>query len=345
MTHLYQSFVDSIRLRRFVVLASIILLLFAIRSVLTMILLTFIFTYIGLRIVAGVQKLGKVPAPLIVVILYACILLLAYLALVTYLPEAYHQFEKIYHSLRHFYRGTGVAENHYMVLGEKYLRQTDWLNKVTKNSGQIVHYVGNITSVGISIVMSFVLSFFYLIEKAQMYRFSRLFLTSDFDWYFQDAHYFAQKFIHTFGRVMEAQLIITIINTSITTVCLAVLGFHSLLSMALMVFFLSLIPVAGVLISCVPLSLIAYTQGGFRDVIYILIMISCIHLFESYVLNPKLMAKKTELPIFYTFCVLMASNHLFGLWGLIVGVPIFSFFLDILNVKVLPTKEKKQRET
>lgn len=344
MTRLYESFIHATRLRRFVVLASIIVLLFAIRSVLTIILLTFIFTYIGIRLIQGIQKLVKVPPIVIIICLYLLLLAGAYLALITYLPEVYHQSQKLYGMLHRFYQGTGLTENNLIASAQKFFTQTNWLSKVSKNSGHIVHYLGNITSVGTSIVLSFVLSFFYLIEKSQMYRFSRLFLSSDFGWYFQDVQLFAKKFINTFGRVMEAQLIITIINTAITTICLAILGFHSLLSIALMVFLLSLIPVAGVLISCIPLSLIAYTQGGFRDVAYILILISCIHLFESYVLNPKLMAKKTELPIFYTFCVLMASSRLFGLWGLVVGVPIFTFFLDILNVKELPNKEEKQQK-
>src|SRR5699024_11407431 len=42
---------------------------------------------------------------------------------------------------------------------------------------------------------------------------------------------------------------------------------------------------------------------------------------------------RTELPIFYTFVVLYVSEHLFGMWGLIVGIPVFTFLLDILGVK------------
>ena len=67
---------------------------------------------------------------------------------------------------------------------------------------------------------------------------------------------------------------------------------------------------------------------------------------ESYVLNPKFMSSRTELPIFYTFVVLLVSEHLFGVWGLIVGVPIFTFLLDIVGVKQirvhnLPTTRDK----
>jgi hypothetical protein len=40
-----------------------------------------------------------------------------------------------------------------------------------------------------------------------------------------------------------------------------------------------------------------------------------------------------NLPIFYTFVVLLVGEHFFGVWGLICGVPVFTFLLDILGVK------------
>ncbi|GAX03005.1 membrane protein [Secundilactobacillus pentosiphilus] len=106
-----------------------------------------------------------------------------------------------------------------------------------------------------------------------------------------------------------------------------------------MVFLLSLIPVAGALISVVPLSMVAYAVGGWQSVIAIIIMIICIHALEAYVLNPRFMSSKTHLPAFFTFIVLLASEKLFGTLGLIVDLPIFTFFLDILQIKTL-TKDK-----
>jgi len=53
---------------------------------------------------------------------------------------------------------------------------------------------------------------------------------------------------------------------------------------------------------------------------------------EAYFLNPKLMSAKTNLPIFYTFIVILFSEHFLGVWGLIIGIPLFMFLLDILGV-------------
>ena len=73
--------------------------------------------------------------------------------------------------------------------------------------------------------------------------------------------------------MIETQLLIAIVNTVITVLALAVMGFPQLLSLAMMIFFLSLIPVAGVIISCIPLTFIAYTIGGLNDVVYVLLII------------------------------------------------------------------------
>ena len=113
--------------------------------------------------------------------------------------------------------------------------------------------------------------------------------------------------------MIETQLLIAIVNTVITVLALAVMGFPQLLSLAMMIFFLSLIPVAGVIISCIPLTFIAYTIGGLNDVVYVLLIIIFVHALESYVLNPRLMSHKTEIPMFYTFIVLYLGEHLFGI--------------------------------
>ena len=145
-------------------------------------------------------------------------------------------------------------------------------------------------------------------------------------------HFLAENLSGTFGKVIEAQFIIAIVNTVLTVIALWIMDFPQLFGLGIMIFFLGLIPVAGVIISLIPLSLIAYTIGGFIQVLYILIIIAIIHAIEAYILNPKLMSSKTDLPIFYTFIVLIFSEHFFGVWGLIIGIPIFVFLLDVLEV-------------
>jgi predicted PurR-regulated permease PerM len=111
-----------------------------------------------------------------------------------------------------------------------------------------------------------------------------------------------------------------------------ILGFPYLFALSIMIFLLSLIPVVGFVISLIPLCIIGYNIGGLAMTIYVLVMIAVLHFVEGYFLNPKLMSSKMNLPMFYTFIVLLFSEHYLGVWGLILGIPIFVFFLDILEI-------------
>ncbi|MBO0450535.1 AI-2E family transporter [Enterococcus sp. MJM12] len=336
---LYHNFVANLKLRRYVVLLSIIFLLYFARSLMTPILLTFIFTYLAIHFVQLVQRLIKIKPIFIVVALYGGTLLLLYIALTNYIPILFHQTWHMVDTVIDFYDNQPTNSNQVLDWILQYVQRSEFLDQLKGGASFIIGYLHDFGKLAVSLALSFLLSFFFTVELKKVKDFSKLFFTSDFGWFFQDIFYFAQKFINTFGVVLEAQFFIAIVNTVITVIGLAIMGFHQLPSLGLMVFLFSLIPVAGAIISSIPLSFIAYSQGGMWDLIFILFMILGIHILEAYVLNPKFMSSRTELPIFYTFVILLVAERLFGIWGLIVGIPIFTFFLDVMKVKKIPHSE------
>lgn len=340
---IYQRFIENEKLRKFFVLLSIIAILFFLRDFITTILLTFIFIFLMVRLDSLIHRLIKIPTLVTALVIYGLILLFLYFAITKYVPIIINQTSQLVTTVYQFYQNIPDSENQVITWLQHYLDNSSILDQLKNGASIALTYVKNVGSLGVSFVMAFILSFFYMIERKQMYRFSRLFLSSEFSWYFQDVYFFAKKFVNTFGVVLEAQFIIATVNTVITTIALGFLGFSQLPSLALMVFILGLIPVAGVIISCIPLTILSYYQGGIHDVVIILIVIICIHFLESYVLNPKLMSSKTDLPIFYTFVILIVSEELLGVWGLIVGIPIFTFFLDIMGVKRIKGTENEQK--
>ena len=71
--------------------------------------------------------------------------------------------------------------------------------------------------------MSLLLSYF-TIEKDGLYGFSKGFLSGPFAWLFEDVCHFAKIFVNTFGGRTEAQFVIAVVNTVITTICLAIMN-------------------------------------------------------------------------------------------------------------------------
>ena len=60
-------------------------------------------------------------------------------------------------------------------------------------------------------------------------------------------------------------------------------------------------------------------------------MIAVVHFVEAYYLNPKIVSSYIHFPIFVTFVILLISEHVFGLIGLLIGVPLFFVLLGLVE--------------
>lgn len=192
----------------------------------------------------------------------------------------------------------------------------------------------NITNIGkiiMQILISLILSLFILLEKNRIIEFTAKFKDSKIGALYDELHYFSRIFIRSFGKVIEAQFIIAAVNCVLSVIALSIMGFPHLIALGIMLFILGLVPVAGVIISLIPLSIIAYSIGGLMYIVYILVIVMVLHAIEAYS-KSKAYVRKTDLPIFYTFMVILFSEHFLGVWGLIIGIPLFMFLLDILGV-------------
>lgn len=340
----YDKFVANKRLRRFVLLLVVFGLFYIFRGMMSMFLLTFTFTFLSVRLVRAVQRrFPKVKPVWVIAPVYLLIIAALAFAVTNYVPQIISQTVKMFKSLQNFYQSDEMKSNIYLTAVYDYLQQINLDAQIKSAVAQAVNYISSVGAMGLNIFLSFLLSFFYTTQVEQMNRFGRQFLDSTYGWLFDDLRYYGQKFVNTFGVVIEAQLMIAVVNTTLTTITLLFMKMPSVIALAVMVFILSLIPVAGVIISLIPLSFIAYSVGGIRYVIYIIIMIVVIHMIETYFLNPQFMSSMTHLPIFFTFVILIVSEELIGTWGLIIGIPIFVFFLDILGVHSIGKNESKKK--
>lgn len=325
--------------RRVLVFILIGIVLYLLRSMINLILLTFIFAFLVTRLENVILKRVRIPRKLIVIVLYTLVALFLYVAIVHFLPILIDQISQLVDSLVKIYNNPPDNAVAKWVVG--FLKESNIEKYLQTGVDFIIASLSGIGSVGLSFFLALILSLFFSLEKERVTSFTGQFLTSKVGFIFKEAAFFGKKFVGTFGVVLEAQLMIALVNTVITTIALYLMDFPQLLSLSIMVFVLGLIPVAGVIISCVPLVLIAYSVGGLQDVFYILLTVVIVHAIETYILNPKLMSSKTNLPVFYTFIVLIFSETFFGVWGLIVGIPVFVFLLDILDVRNAEDKEKR----
>ncbi len=210
------------------------------------------------------------------------------------------------------------------------------ISRLTAILGAMVQRGGQ---VGLDLILAIIISLAILLELRKIRRFGVNMGNSDLAFLYRYIVKFGTSFSRTFGTVMRVQVVIALINSIISTICLHFMGFPSVAALGLMIFCLGLIPVAGVIISLVPLCFIAFSVGGWFKVLEVLIMIVVVHAIETYILNPQLMSNRTKLPVSFVFIILLVGQQYMGVWGMLCGVPIFLFLMDAFSVDYAVSKE------
>lgn len=133
------------------------------------------------------------------------------------------------------------------------------------------------------------------------------------------------------GRSFAAQGLIAVFNTLLTLVLMRTLGLHNELLLATIVFVASFIPVLGVILSGIPIAFQALLQpdGSLVLALYAVLGIAAIHVIESTVLSPRIVGRILHLHPVLVLAVLIIGEHLFGIWGLLLGVPISVYIIHV----------------
>jgi predicted PurR-regulated permease PerM len=143
------------------------------------------------------------------------------------------------------------------------------------------------------------------------------------------------------GRAIEAQAAIAVVNTMLTLVGLLLLDIPLVAMLSMIVFVCSFVPVLGVFISTTPIVIVALNTGGPALSLAAIALVVVVHALEAYVLNPLIYGKHLKLNPVLTLIILYVAYHAFGLWGLLLGVPVARYFIhDVLGV---PFRERKPR--
>lgn len=345
----FRSLLHQTYVRRILIFALLGGLLYLIKDLLSLFLLTFLFIYLvnSLQefLYQSVKKIIPINRNVIIFLLYAVFLSLFIVLAYLYVPVIVSESIAIFNKLSLLYNNTlNNHTNNFFVNSIVYIIRKIDISKYYDSGSRLA--LSMFKGVGIFSMFFFlasILSMFFMLEKERILLFMRGFKQSKISWLYDETHYFGIKFTNSFGKVIQTQIFISFINTIISTIALWLMGFSNLFGLATMIFILGLVPIAGVFISLIPLVTIAFNIGGFQKVIYILILIAALHVLESYILNPKLMSEKTKLPLFFTFLVLIVSEHFGGIWGLIIGLPITMFILDVLDV--MPKEREIEEES
>ncbi|MCT4414168.1 AI-2E family transporter [Leuconostoc pseudomesenteroides] len=316
-------------LYRYFVLFVIILLIACLKQFMTLLLLTIIFAYLAMNAGKRVSHFLKLSRSLSIALVYVIFIGVIVFAIDRGANTVIHQFDSMVKLATHInWHANSFLETIYKNF-HQYIASVNTSQLISQGLTQL-NQVGHVLY---ELILALLFSFIFSMTYPQLRLWSMNFLHSPYKKFFGEFYIIVHRFIIILGKLFEVQLMICLINTAIMIVVLAFLQFPYLLGFTVMIFILGLIPVFGVIISLIPLTITAFIIGDWNTVIIILVAIAFIHFFESYFLHPHFMSHRTHMPILVILLNLIIMEKMFGVWGLVIGLPILTFLLDFFRIQ------------
>ena len=129
-----------------------------------------------------------------------------------------------------------------------------------------------------------------------------------------------------------AQGIVSLIDATLICVALVLLGVENPLLLSVVVFVFSFVPVVGVILSAVPIVVMALVQsnGSLALALWALGAVLLVHLIEATVLSPRIVGKMLHLHPVLGIVVLGIAHEIFGIWGLLLAYPVTVYLISRL---------------
>lgn len=322
-------------------------LIYTLRAFFDIIFLTFVFSYMTKGAVEWVlKKLGPAPksdfyrrtvVKLTFVLLLALIVVLGMIIL----PRFYDQANLFVKKLQQTNLRVQIESAVEKVIGKDSfadLKKAEWFNEqidewVAKAKESIPTVTGWVTQSLLSVLtvlfhffLSMIFSLLIVLDIPKLgERFGAL-EEGRFKNFYREIAPTLLTFGTVLGRAFQAQAAIAACNTFLTFLGLLALGIQSPVFLCTIVFFCSFIPVLGVFLSSVPIALMTFQQEGIGLTLEAILLIVVIHGIEAYILNPKIMGDMLKMHPLIVLIILLLSEYYFGVWGLLLGVPI-SFYV------------------
>lgn len=206
-----------------------------------------------------------------------------------------------------------------------YLPQNSFLTARVENflattaSNSLVLASG-VASTATNITLVFILSFYFLISKAEI---SRFILDIIPDEYQEDYRFLEKTLNQTFASFLQVQVILGLVIGAITLVVLLILRVDFALTTAILSAVLAMIPVVGSIIFLIPVVLAAMTVSLQTMLVSSVIILVLAQLVYN-VLAPKLLGNALRIHPIIVLLSFVIGYRLGGVWGAIFAVPVTS---------------------
>jgi len=326
------------KIEKIAIWLSFVFVLYCLRSFLSLIFITFILTYTINSLLEHLTPKIKLKRTSIVILLYSFLAILI-------ISMGMMVFPKVYHESQLMSKEIPEAKEKLLLAFRNITEDPDFARfvdgsgledtvkeKITSLIPSITTFLQKLLQTSFNLLLSLVFSFLIIWDLEKLKEDLHSIKNTRLKKVYETLKPMMKKFGNIVGRAFEAQIMIAFVNTLLTLTGLTILGFSSILFLSVFVFVCSFVPVIGMLLSSIPICLLAYKMQGFLLVFYSILMVAVIHFIEAYILNPRIVGAHFELSPFISVCILIVSESWFGVWGLLLGVPCAVFFYQTFIV-------------
>jgi predicted PurR-regulated permease PerM len=314
------------------------------RAILTPFILAAIFAYIFNPVVNLFSRHLKLPRALAVLIIYLAIVFLIAMAGLAFSGRIIEESMELRQEATVI---TKTAQHEVNTLPD-WLKPTvnDTLVSFEKGAFISLPSVVSFVPKAFSRILSFIIflfaAFYFLKEGRSMFDKMLHFVPND---YKIEVDILLRKINSVLGSYLRGQIFLIFFVSLVLFVALTILGVKFALILAVFSGFAEIVPIIGPIVAAAVAALAAYLGGGasfglapLQAAIAVVIIYAIVRQVQDYLVNPYVMGKITKLhPLIILFAVI-AGEHIAGVVGLILAVPIagvikiiFEYSLDKIN--------------
>lgn len=149
---------------------------------------------------------------------------------------------------------------------------------------------------------------------------------------------YTERILENFGKYLSGMVILAFCNAVFSLILLIATGVPGAFLIALIAFFITLIPLIGTVLTTTLMTVLAFIHSPVSGIVVLVLMLAYMQV-EAYILTPRVMGKAVQVPGSVVLISALAGSTLFGLPGALVAIPISAGIILIIREVVMPRKD------
>lgn len=218
----------------------------------------------------------------------------------------------------------------------------DWANNIASGVGAVANVLGVLVNFIKNFSVGFIFAFYLLFNKKLYQRQGRKLIFA----FFSEEH--AARLLrignraHTvFSGFINGKLLDSLIIGILCFIGVSLLRMPYIMLIAVVIGVTNIIPVFGPYIGGIPCAVLVFLNSPVKC-LYFVIFIILLQTLDGNILGPKILGDRTGLASIWVVISIVICGGLFGIFGMLIGVPVFALLYYLMRTVINDRLERKK---